>query len=84
MVRPKSPPLTGGNSNPPPSESLLQFDQTVIPGEPRNSGRDPESRKVGENQNILDPGSHPAPRDLAGMTNCDAVAFEEGDVPLKE
>jgi hypothetical protein len=33
-------------------------------------GRDPESRKITKkNQIILDPGSHPAPRDLAGMTN---------------
>ncbi|KPK30183.1 MAG: hypothetical protein AMK69_04175 [Nitrospira bacterium SG8_3] len=30
-----------------------------------------ESREVAEYQIILDPGSHPAPRDLAGMTNYD-------------
>jgi len=53
--------------------------KTVIPGEPKDLGRDPESRKLFENQTILDPGSHPASvfaeaspdrlRDLAGMTN---------------
>ena len=32
-----------------------------------------ESRKLAENQIILDPGSHPAPRDLAGMTNSDKI-----------
>jgi len=52
-------------------ETVSPFDKTVIPGEPNDVGGDPESRKVVENQIILDPGSHPAPRDLAGMTNCD-------------
>jgi hypothetical protein len=33
-----------------------------------------ESRKIGENQIILDPGSRPAPWDLAGMTNCNTVS----------
>jgi hypothetical protein len=37
-----------------------------------------ESRKISENKIILDPGSHPAPRDLAGMTNCGAVSDREG------
>jgi hypothetical protein len=47
----------------------LQFDKVVIPGEQNNFERDPESKKLAENQTILDPGSHPAPRNLAGMTN---------------
>jgi hypothetical protein len=38
-----------------------------------------ESRKIGENQIILDPGSPPAPRDLAGMTNCDKTSPGRGD-----
>jgi hypothetical protein len=36
-------------------------------------GRDPESSEVAKNSIILDPGSHPAPRDLAGMTNYDTA-----------
>ena len=52
----------------------LTFVKTVIPGEPTDCGRGPESRKLAENQNTLDPGSRPAPRDLAGMTNCDIVS----------
>jgi hypothetical protein len=36
-------------------------------------GRDPESRKIAGTQIILDPGSHPATRDLAGMTNYKTV-----------
>ena len=36
-------------------------------------GGDPESSEVGKNSIILDPGSHPTPRDLAGMTNYDTV-----------
>jgi hypothetical protein len=54
---------------PPPSETVSQFYKTVIPGEPNDVGRDPESREAVGNRIILDPGSHPAPRDLAGMTN---------------
>ncbi len=50
-------------------ERVSQFEKTVIPGGPNDVGRDPESRKITENQIILDPGSHPAPRELAGMTN---------------
>jgi hypothetical protein len=57
---------------------VSQFDKSVIPGEPNDIGRDPESRKIAENQMILDPGSHPAPRDLAGMTNCDTVSRRRG------
>ena len=37
-------------------------------------GRDPESRMLAEVQITLDPGSRPAPRDLAGMTNCHRVS----------
>jgi hypothetical protein len=33
----------------------VTFVKTVIPGEPTDCGRDPESRKVAENQNTLDP-----------------------------
>jgi len=61
-------------------ETVSQFDKPVIPGEldPVSStglvGRHPESRKVAKNQNILDPGSHRAPRDLAGMTNYDTAS----------
>ena len=38
------------------------------------SGVEGESREMAENQIILDPGSPPAPRDLAGMTNYDTVS----------
>jgi hypothetical protein len=31
-----------------------------------------------ENQIILDPGSHPATRDLAGMTNYDTASYGGG------
>jgi len=57
---------------------VSQFEKAVIPGEPNDCGRDPESRKVAENQIILDPGSHPAPRDLAGMTNYDTAPHGGG------
>jgi hypothetical protein len=69
---------------------MSQFEKSVIPGEPKDCGRDPwfdmlttlsevegESRKIAE-KNILDPGSHPAPRDLAGMTNCNTVSPAAG------
>jgi hypothetical protein len=55
-------------------EAAPQFNRAVIPAEPKDSGRDPESRKVAENQIVLDPGSHPALRDLAGMTNYDTAS----------
>jgi hypothetical protein len=61
---------------------VSQFDKSVIPGEQNYVQRDPwsdtlttlsevegESSKLAGNQVILDPGSHPTPRDLAGMTN---------------
>ena len=51
-----------------------QFHKTVIPGEQKDLERDPESRKIAESQIILDPGSHPASQDLAGMTNCSTVS----------
>ncbi len=66
------------NRHSPPLETVSQFAKTVIPGEPNDYGRDPESRKPKKIQNILDPGSHPAPRDLAGMTNCDTASFRRG------
>jgi hypothetical protein len=66
-----------------PSETVSQFDKTVIPGEQNDVERDPEFRKLSGNQVTLDPGSHPAPRDLAGMTNCDTASREGGDVLLK-
>jgi hypothetical protein len=66
---------------------LLHFQTTVIPGEPKHFWRDPrfngltalsevegESRKLMGNQTILDPGSHPALRHLAGMTDFDPVS----------
>ncbi|MGD9031576.1 MAG: hypothetical protein PVJ69_15730 [Desulfobacteraceae bacterium] len=56
----------------PAPEAVSLFNQTVIPGEPKDVGRDPwfdrlttlsevegESRKIREAQIILDPGSHP-------------------------
>jgi hypothetical protein len=65
-------------------EAVSQFDKTVIPGEPASLprtrygvGRDPESRNIAGNQSILDPGSHPAARDLAGMTNRDKASQAE-------
>ena len=58
-------------------EAELRYDKTVIPGEPISFERDPESRKLEDNQSKLDPGSLPASvfakaspdrsRDLAGM-----------------
>jgi hypothetical protein len=65
-------------SFPLPWVAVSGFDKTVIPGEQNDFGRDPESRKVAENQIILDPGSHPASRDLAGMTNYDAASSGRG------
>jgi hypothetical protein len=60
---------------------VAQFNKTVIPGEQSHLGRDlgfdrlttlseveGESRKLEVNRTVLDPGSHPTPRDLAGMT----------------
>jgi hypothetical protein len=60
-------------------ETVSQIENTVIPGEPKDGGRDPESREVAENRNILDPGSHPTPRDLAGMTNYNIVSKRMDD-----
>ena len=37
-----------------------------------------ESRKLSGNQLILDPGSHPAPQDLAGMTYYDTASLWGG------
>ena len=73
---------------------MLQLDKTVIPGEPKDGGRDPESRKLEEDQIILDPGSHPSsvfaeaspdmPRDLAGMTIYGTVSDRAGKAQAKE
>jgi hypothetical protein len=67
-------------------ETVPHFQTKVIPGEPKHLWPDPwfdklttlsevegESRKLVENQTILDPDSHPALRDLVGMTNFDTV-----------
>ena len=56
---------------------MSQLDKNVIPGEPKDCWRDPESRKVVENEIIQDPGSHPASRYLAGMTHYDTGSREE-------
>ena len=64
--------------NPLPREAGSQFHKTVIPGEPNDVGRDPESRKLLENRIILDPGSRPAARALAGMTNYDTASHGGG------
>jgi hypothetical protein len=76
---------------PPPWKTVSQLERIVIPAEVGHVGRDArfdgltalsevegESRKIGENQMILDSGSLPAPRDLAGMTNCDADSRSGG------
>jgi hypothetical protein len=47
-------------------------------------GRDPESREVAEYQIIVDPGSPPAPRDLAGMTNYDTDTNGHGTEAVME
>jgi hypothetical protein len=57
---------------------VSQFNKPVIPGEPNDFGRDPESRKEPENKNILDPGSRSAQRNLAGMTNYDKASQGRG------
>ena len=67
---------------------MSQSDRTVIPGEPKDGGRDPwfntlttlsevegESRKVAENQIILDP-----PPLSAGITNYDIVSLSPDSV----
>jgi hypothetical protein len=74
-----------------PSICFVAISKTVIPGEPKDLGRDPwfdrlttlskvegESRTLFENQTILDPGSHPVLRDLAGMTNYNTASKREG------
>jgi hypothetical protein len=42
-----------------------------------------ESRKVAKCRIILDPGSHAAPQDLPGMTDCD-TACEEMPTPQRQ
>jgi hypothetical protein len=63
-----------GRRNPPPSETVSQFDKTVIPDERCYASRDPESRDTEQFQKLLDPGSRPASRGLAGITNCDTAS----------
>ena len=58
--------------------TVSQLNDKVIPGEPKKVGRDPESSKFAENQIILDPGSRPALRDLAGMTNGETISTGKG------
>jgi hypothetical protein len=53
-------------------EDASQFDKTVIPGEPNDVGRDPESKKITRNQIILNP-----PPLSARMTNCDPASTDE-------
>jgi hypothetical protein len=69
---------------PPPWKTVSHLERIVIPGEPDHVWRDPESRKIGEDQMILDPGSLPAPRDLAGMTNCDTASLGRGERKKRE
>jgi hypothetical protein len=62
-------------------ESLCRKNKPVIPDERRAAYGDPESREMASSRLLLDPGSHPAPRDLAGMTNWD-TAFQGGGKSL--
>jgi hypothetical protein len=39
----------------PDTADVLRFEKAVIPGEPEDFGRDPESRELLKNQTILDP-----------------------------
>jgi hypothetical protein len=50
----------------------------LIPDERCYASRDPESRNTEQIERLLDPGSHPAPRDLAGMTNATQSLTGEG------
>jgi hypothetical protein len=69
------------------NKTVIPSEPASLPRTRYGVGRDPwfdrlttlsevegESRKIAENKIILDPGSHPAPRDLAGMTNCDTAS----------
>jgi hypothetical protein len=57
---------------------VSQLGKAVIPDEQYDVERDLESSKLAENQFILDPGSHPAARDLAGMTSYATVSGGRG------
>jgi len=57
---------------------VSQHLKTVIPDEPTAGWRDPESRTYKCYQYILDPGSHPAWRDLAGMTDYETASRGRG------
>jgi hypothetical protein len=52
-----------------PHWGCIQREETVIPDERCSASRDPESRKAKVIHKILDPGSRPVSRGLAGMTN---------------
>ncbi len=59
---------------------MSQGQWVVIPDEDALGGRDPESRKCLPFQLLLDPGSRPASRNLAGMTKYDTVCQVGGKV----
>jgi hypothetical protein len=66
-------------------ETVSQFEKAVIPGKPnpvsstgQACGARPGIQETGKIQIILDPGSHPALRDLAGMTNYDTAFPSRG------
>jgi hypothetical protein len=89
--RKKSPFLSLGRQYGKSTKASFRASPTSVPRNRYGVGRDPwfdrlttlsevegESRKIGENQIILDPGSRPAPWDLAGMTNCNTVSGRRG------
>ena len=72
-------------------ETASHREEPVIPDERCYASRDPwfdtlttlsyvegESRNIEQFQKLLDPGSRPASRGLAGMTHCDTVSKGEG------
>ena len=81
--------------SPPPLETVLQYDEAVIPGEPNDCGRDPESRKVAEIQIILDPPPSSAGDDELGHSlqggsqragsrkTPNRFLIRSGDVPIR-
>ena len=59
------------------SEAVSQYEKPVIPDERSAAKRDPESRNVQQFQKLLDSGSRPVSRGLAGMTNCDTISLDQ-------